>query len=213
MSFTTFDASLTDDPFDLDRIATIAARLDLRQPNREALESIALTTTQHFAIDAKPPPFEGVVDSATGVGKTYIMAAAIEYFAIEGVRNFAIITPGRTILDKTVANFTPGHPKSLLGGMETRPVVITSDNFNTAAIRRAGRSRSIRRCTSSTSAPIASARRTQYFRVGYVLPSSHCPTDDCPTPTDAPSASCVRARSIRRSASHSPKRSVSMTTE
>lgn len=137
MSVLILDAPVSDDPFDLDRVAAIAARLDLRQPNREALESIALTTAQHFAIDAKPPPFMGVVDSATGVGKTYIIAAAIEYFAAEGVRNFAIITPGRTILDKTVANFTPGHPKSLLGGMETRPVVITSDNFNTAAMRAA----------------------------------------------------------------------------
>src|SRR5690606_38040134 len=66
-----------------------------------------------------------------------ILAAAIEYFAAEGVRNFAVITPGRTILDKTVANFTPGHPKSLLGGMETRPVVITSENFASAAMRAA----------------------------------------------------------------------------
>jgi len=53
------------------------------------------------------------------------------------VRNFAVIAPGRTILHKTVANFTPGHPKSLLGGMEVRPVVITSENFATAAMRAA----------------------------------------------------------------------------
>lgn len=77
------------------------------------------------------------MDSATGVGKTYILAAAVEYFAGDDVRNFAVITPGRTILDKTVANFTPGHPKSLLGGMDVQPVVITSDNFATAAMRAA----------------------------------------------------------------------------
>lgn len=52
------------------------------------------------------------------------------------MRNFAVITPGRTILDKTVSNFTAGHPKSLLGGMEVRPVVISSENFNTASMRR-----------------------------------------------------------------------------
>lgn len=131
-------ADQADQVFDVDeRIEEIAARLDLRQPNKQALESIVYETAQHYEIEGKPPPFEAVVDSATGVGKTYIMAAAIEYFAAGGGRNFAIIAPGRTILDKTVANFTPGHPRSLLGGMDTRPVVITSDNFATAAMRAA----------------------------------------------------------------------------
>jgi type III restriction enzyme len=128
---------MADEPFDLDLIAAVAARLDLRDPNREALESIAETVGAHFEIDKKPPPFEAVVDVATGVGKTYILAAAIEYFAAQGTRNFAVITPGRTILEKTEGNFTPGHPKSLLGGMEVKPVVITSENFASAAMRSA----------------------------------------------------------------------------
>jgi type III restriction enzyme len=34
-------------------------------------------------------------------------------------------------------HFTVGHPKSLLGGMEVRPVVITSENFATPAMRAA----------------------------------------------------------------------------
>ena len=123
--------------FATDRIEAIAARMDLRQPNREALESIVFELGQHYGIDHKTTPFEGVVDVATGVGKTYIMAAAMEYLAADGVRDFAVVTPGRTILAKTVANFTPGHPKSLLGGMEVRPVVITSDNFASAAMRAA----------------------------------------------------------------------------
>ena len=110
----------SDSGFDLDRIEAVAARLDLRQPNKEALESIVFEVVQHYEIDRKEPPFEAVVDSATGVGKTYILAAAMEYFASEGVRDFAVITPGRTILDKTVANFTPGHPKSSAGRDERR---------------------------------------------------------------------------------------------
>lgn len=118
-------------------IQAIAARLDLREPNIEALESIVFEVWQHYEVDQKSPPFEGVVDAATGVGKTYILGAAIEYFAAVGFRNFAVITPGRTILDKTVANFTAGHPKSLLGGMEAVPVVITSENFATATMRAA----------------------------------------------------------------------------
>jgi type III restriction enzyme len=127
----------TEAPFDLDRIEAIAARLDLRQPNKEALESIVFAIYRHFDLDREPPPLEAVVDVATGVGKTYVLASVIEYLAQEGVRNFAVITPGRTILEKTVGNFTVGHPKTLLGGMEVRPVVITSDNFATPAMRAA----------------------------------------------------------------------------
>lgn len=117
------------------RVAEIAARMDLREPNQQALESIAMEIGQHFEIDGRPPPFEAVVDVATGVGKTYIMAAAIEYLVQDGVRNFAVIAPGRTILNKTVNNFTLGHPKSLLPSMSVRPVVITAENFATAAMR------------------------------------------------------------------------------
>ncbi|MGH9026818.1 MAG: DEAD/DEAH box helicase [Acidimicrobiia bacterium] len=121
---------------DLALIADISARLDLRDPNREALESIIIELSQHYDVDDKPAPFEAVVDSATGVGKTYILAAAMEYLAAaKGVRNFAVVTPGLTILRKTVANFTEGAAKSLTGPMNMKPVVITSDNFDTAAMR------------------------------------------------------------------------------
>lgn len=122
---------------DQDLLAAISSRLDLREPNRRAVETLAAELRQHFDADEQSPPFEGVIDCATGVGKTYILAGAIEYLAATGVRNFAVITPGRTILDKTVSNFTPGHRKSLLGGMETSPVLITAENFNTAAMRAA----------------------------------------------------------------------------
>jgi type III restriction enzyme len=57
--------------------------------------------------------------------------------ATSDVRNFVVITPGRTILNKTRDNFTPGHPKSLLGPMSFRPVVITTENFATPAMRQA----------------------------------------------------------------------------
>ena len=87
--------------------------------------------SQHVDVERRPPPFEAVIDAATGVGKTYIMAAAIDYFAARGHSSFAIVAPGRTILEKTVANFTPGHRRSLLGGMEVEPLVVTSENFAT----------------------------------------------------------------------------------
>jgi type III restriction enzyme len=121
-----------------DAIAEIAARLDLRQPNTEAVQTLAAEVSQHYDVDDKGSPFEAVIDSATGVGKTYILAGAMELFAVAyGVRDFVIVTPGRTILEKTRDNFTPGHPKSLLGPMNVQPVVLTADNFNTPVMRSA----------------------------------------------------------------------------
>src|SRR4051812_46284572 len=121
-----------------DAIAEIAARLDLREPNREAVRTINAAVSQYYDVEAQPPPFEAVIDSATGVGKTYILAGAMELFAdAYGIRDFVIVTPGRTILEKTKDNFTPGHAKSLLGPMSFQPVVITSDNFATPAMREA----------------------------------------------------------------------------
>jgi type III restriction enzyme len=121
-----------------DAIAEIASRLDLREPNREAVQTLAAEVSQHYDVDEQLPPFEAVIDSATGVGKTYILTGSMELFAaVYGVRDFVVVTPGRTILTKTFDNFTPGHPKSLLGPMSFRPVVITSDNFATPAMRSA----------------------------------------------------------------------------
>jgi type III restriction enzyme len=115
-----------------DAIAEIAARLDLREPNADAVRTLAAEVSEHYDVEEREPPFEAVIDSATGVGKTYILAGAMELFAgAYGVRDFVVVTPGRTILNKTRDNFTPGHPKSLLGPMSFQPVVITSENFNT----------------------------------------------------------------------------------
>lgn len=114
---------------DVGLIEAISARLDLRAPNKEALESIAYCISQHYDVDGLGPPFEGVVDAATGVGKTFIIAAALEYYAARGHRSFAVIAPGRTILEKTIDNFTAGHAKSLLPGMEVEPLVVTTETF------------------------------------------------------------------------------------
>lgn len=123
---------------DSDAIADIASRLDLRQPNREALETIAFELSQHYDVNAGGRPFEAIVESATGVGKTYVLAAAIEYCSlVRGIRNFAIITPGRTILDKTVDNLTPGHPKSLMNLFSFKPMVVTAENFSSPSTRAA----------------------------------------------------------------------------
>ena len=116
-------------PFDGALIEDIAARMDLRVPNREAVEAVA-----HAFDDAGGEPIEVICDVATAVGKTYLAGALIEYLAASGIRHFLIVTPGRTIRSKTVNNFTDGHAKSVLGGMDVRPVVITADNFNSGAV-------------------------------------------------------------------------------
>ena len=128
---------MTDSPLTNDLIETVASRLDLRDPNKEALQTLAFEMERYFDVEGGAPPWEAVIDAATGMGKTYILAAALDYYAALGTRNFAVIAPGRTILEKTVANFTPGHRKSVLGGMETEPVVITSENFASPAMRAA----------------------------------------------------------------------------
>lgn len=116
-------------PFDQALIDDIAAAMDLRAPNREALEALA----KRFD-DAGGEPFEAVCAMATAVGKTYLAGALIEYLARSGIRNFMIVVPRTPVLDKTVNNFTRGHPKSVIGGMECDPVLFTVDNFNTGAM-------------------------------------------------------------------------------
>ena len=114
----------------------ISSQLDLREPNYAATRTVAELYSDHFDVQQNEGTFEGILDVATGVGKTYVLAATIDYLAqARGVRNFAVVTPGRTILNKTEANFTPGHRKSLTQGMTTTLAVITSENFNTPAMR------------------------------------------------------------------------------
>lgn len=117
--------------YDGDLVATIAARLDLRVPNAQALEKVA----QRLDL-ADGQPFEAVCQLATAVGKTYLAAGLIEYLAAQGVRNILIVTPGRTVLNKTIDNFTAGHPKSV-PGMDCDHLLVTADNFNTSATRAA----------------------------------------------------------------------------
>lgn len=122
----------------VDIVDELSARLDLREPNKLAVQTLAAELSQYYDVDEKTPPFEAVLDVATGVGKTYILAGSMELLvAAYGVRDFVVIVPGNTILNKTKDNFTPGHPKSLLKTMSFEPVVITTDNFATPAIRAA----------------------------------------------------------------------------
>ena len=120
-------------PYDAVAIDDLAARLDLRDPNRRAVAAVADT------LDSAEPGAEIVCDLATATGKTYIAAGVIDYLAAAGVRNVLIVCPGTTILTKTVNNFTPGHAK-FVAGLEVRPTVITSEDFARGSVSESLRS-------------------------------------------------------------------------
>ncbi len=117
-------------PMDTDLIEEVAARLQLRATNKAALEAVARR------LDEADEPLDGVCDLATGVGKTYIAAALVDYLYESGVRNIMIVTPGSTVFGKTVNNFTPGHAK-YVNGLESNPLVITSEDFDRGAVAHA----------------------------------------------------------------------------
>ena len=108
-------------PYDEYLIDEISTAMDLRLPNSIALGAVA------ERIEAGDGG-EFVCDLATGVGKTYLAAALIEYLARQGVRNVLFVTPGTTIYDKTIANFTPGSRK-FVAGAEFEPLLVTAENF------------------------------------------------------------------------------------
>lgn len=120
-------------PYDAVAIDDLAARLDLRDPNRRAVAAVADT------LDSAEPGAEIVCDLATATGKTYIAAGVIDYLAAAGIRNVLIVCPGTTILTKTVNNFTPGHAK-FVAGLEVRPTVITSEDFARGSVSESLRS-------------------------------------------------------------------------
>lgn len=66
----------------------IGAKLDLRKAARGAIESIVFELGRHNEIDSLPKPFEGVADVATGVHKTYMLAATLDDLTGIGARHF-----------------------------------------------------------------------------------------------------------------------------
>ncbi|WP_010121580.1 DEAD/DEAH box helicase [Corynebacterium nuruki] len=105
-------------------IDAVASKFDLRTPNREALDA---TVTRISGGDFDPQnPL--VLNLATGVGKTYIMGALIEYLRECGHTNIMVVTPGLVIQNKTIANFTRDSRK-YIGGFDVPPQIITPDNM------------------------------------------------------------------------------------
>lgn len=80
---------------------------------------------------------------ATGVGKTRLMGAIIAYlYRVKGLRNFVVITPGKTIYEKLISDFTEGTPKYVFKGLAAfatqKPIIVTGDTYQNGAALQQG---------------------------------------------------------------------------
>ena len=110
--------------FDSDLLDAIASEFDLRGPNKKALRTLIFTLNGDY-----DPDVMQIINLATGVGKTYLMAAFIEYLRCQGIRNVMIVTPGKTVQAKTVQNFTPGNPR-YINGAQIPPDIVTPQDYS-----------------------------------------------------------------------------------
>ncbi|MGV0430196.1 DEAD/DEAH box helicase [Corynebacterium tuberculostearicum] len=113
-------------PIALDQglIDSIATEFQLRDPNKRALRKLIYHLTGHF------DPLEPMVmHMATGAGKTYLMAALIEYLSRFGVKSVMVVVPPSTVLEnKTVQNFTQGS-RRYVDGFSAAPQVVSPGNY------------------------------------------------------------------------------------
>ncbi|WP_017793994.1 DEAD/DEAH box helicase family protein [Leucobacter salsicius] len=100
----------------------LISRFGLRPPNAKGLDAVV------HALSRQDECEQVVLDIATGVGKTWLLAALLEYAAASGIRNLLVVLPGKTVRTKTIANFTPGA-QGFVEGAEIEKHVITPQNF------------------------------------------------------------------------------------
>lgn len=114
-------------PIALDQglIDSIATEFQLRDPNKRALRELIYHLTGDF------DPLEPMVmHMATGAGKTYLMAALIEYLSRFGMKNVMVVVPPSTVLEnKTVQNFTQGS-RRYVDGFSSAPQVVSPGNYS-----------------------------------------------------------------------------------
>ena len=121
--------------FDSDMLESISSEFDLRAPNKEALRQLVFTLDGDY-----DPTVMQVLNLATGVGKTYLMVAFVEYLRRQGVGNVVIVTPGKTVQAKTVQNFMPGTPRYITGAA-VPPEVVTPQDYSAWIARQNGPAR------------------------------------------------------------------------
>lgn len=106
--------------FDENLVAELSNKFDLRDPNAEALADL-VKRIEEGNYDALEPL---VLNLATGAGKTYVMAAFIEYLRRQGHPNVMVVTPTKVVQDKTVLDFTEGSHR-YIGGFDVPPRLVT----------------------------------------------------------------------------------------
>lgn len=110
--------------YDSDMIEAISSEFDLRTPNKDALHQLIRTLDGEY-----DPEVMQVLSIATGVGKTYLMAAFGEYLHRQGVGNIVIVTPGKTVQRKTIKNFKLGSSRYITG-WTVPPEVVTPQDYS-----------------------------------------------------------------------------------
>ena len=106
--------------FDENLVAELTSKFDLREPNAEALTEL-VKRIEEGNYDALEPL---VLNLATGAGKTYVMAAFIEYLRRQGHPSVMVVTPTKVVQDKTVLDFTQGSHR-YIGGFDVPPRLVT----------------------------------------------------------------------------------------
>jgi len=119
--------------FDQTELDSVASDFDLRAPNKRALRALILALTDDDDFDRHTTQ---VMNLATGVGKTYLMAAFVEYLRRQGVGNVMIVTPSLTVQTKTVQNFSAGS-KRYIRGAAVPPEVVTPQDYSAWRVFRA----------------------------------------------------------------------------
>lgn len=121
--------------YDENLIEELSSRFNLRTPNREALA----TLVQRLDAGEYTPLGQLMLELATGVGKTFVMAAFIEYLNRQGHRNVMVVTPNTVVQDKTVRDFSHGSER-YIDGFHTPPILVTPDNAQGFAVAESTRS-------------------------------------------------------------------------
>lgn len=121
--------------YDENLVEELSSRFDLRTPNREALTQLVkrLDAGEYTPLD------QLMLDLATGVGKTFVMAAFIEYLNRQGHHNVMVVTPNTVVQDKTVRDFSHGSER-YIDGFTRPPIMVTPDNAQGFALAESTRS-------------------------------------------------------------------------
>ena len=106
--------------YDENLVAELSNKFTLRAPNAEALAEL-VKRIEKGDYDALEPL---VLNLATGAGKTYVLAAFIEYLRRQGHPNVMVVTPTKVVQDKTVLDFTEGSHR-YIGGFDVPPRLVT----------------------------------------------------------------------------------------